>query len=625
MSMLLAHQIFIIFLQIQLFNCLPQGAPVSTCDSLMPIHGGGIPALRTSPLFQIVLQSDVIGQTQPLLIEINSGIADLAMKGFIIQARTLNGQQIGSFTSYPDEFAKTIDCGNGIANTVTHANTKPKRSIGLAWKAPDNFIGDIIFNSTIAQDYDKFWVGVMSSPVRVVREIQTVQNTISTTRSPLQPTYIFTNSGIKNNSEPQDEIYRDCGFSKTCFGVPNDCIKTKSCSSFIAVKVEGDKYVFEMRSQSKAAYIATGLSTDDKMGDDSVVECVNESGSIKAYTSWTTVGGGKFDSSRNGIAQNIVNLREGKLENGMIYCQVERPRLTTINSQVFDLSKNEYYLLIASGSELKPFGVGYHDITRAASSSALNLAEVSLIAAKSKILLQVHMYLMALAWIGTTSIGIILARYFKTTWKGSSMCGKDLWFAWHQLLMTLTLVLSTAAFIIIFVELRGWSTANNPHAILGTITMCLCFIQAFIGFTRPSPGSRNRKLFNWVHWFCGNAAHIFAIVTIFASATLEKAELPSNLVDLLLVIYVAIHVIIHILLSLFGCMSERKEAQKVTSFQMTEMNQSRMLATMKQDSPYSAFRKTILGIYILVIIAVVATLLTLITIAPTKDIEFSLV
>jgi hypothetical protein len=85
--------------------------------------------------------------------------------------------------------------------------------------------------------------------------------------------------------------------------VPNDCIATKSCSSFAAIKVEGEKYIFEMRSQSKAAYIATGLSTDDKMGDDSVVECINESGSVKAYTSWTIAGAGKFDSSRNGIVR----------------------------------------------------------------------------------------------------------------------------------------------------------------------------------------------------------------------------------------------------------------------------------------------------------------------------------
>lgn len=33
--------------------------------------------------------------------------------------------------------------------------------------------------------------------------------------------------------------------------------------------------------------MAVGLSTDNKMGDDSVMECVPEAGQIRAYSSWT--------------------------------------------------------------------------------------------------------------------------------------------------------------------------------------------------------------------------------------------------------------------------------------------------------------------------------------------------
>jgi hypothetical protein len=36
---------------------------------------------------------------------------------------------------------------------------------------------------------------------------------------------------------------------------------------------------------------------------------------------------------------------------------------------------------------------------------------------------------MVAAWIGSASIGILLARYFKKTWVGSQLCGKDQWFA----------------------------------------------------------------------------------------------------------------------------------------------------------------------------------------------------
>lgn len=174
------------------------GAPTSACDSLLPVHAS-IPPLISNPLFQISLDNEVIGQSQIMQIEISGVINDLTMKGFIIQARDENGQKIGEFMVSPQEnLIRAIDCGSP-ANTLTHSSTEPKRSVIVDWKAPSNYIGDIIFNSTIAQDYDKFWVGVMSTPVRVVRENQVLKNTISTTRVPLQPTYTFANKGKPDN------------------------------------------------------------------------------------------------------------------------------------------------------------------------------------------------------------------------------------------------------------------------------------------------------------------------------------------------------------------------------------------------------------------------------------------
>lgn len=76
--------------------------------------------------------------------------------------------------------------------------------------------------------------------------------------------------------------------------------------------------------------------------------------------------------------------------------------------------------------------------------------------------------------------------------------------------MILTWALTIAGFVIIFVELRGWSAADNPHAILGTVTTILCFIQPFMALFRPGPTDKNRPIFNWAHWFVGNAAHLLA-------------------------------------------------------------------------------------------------------------------
>lgn len=108
---------------------------------------------------------------------------------------------------------------------------------------------------------------------------------------------------------------------------------------------------------------------------------------------------------------------------------MEREPVTTVNGIRFDLPKESYFLLLASGSGIRPATVDYHDIVRLASQRALKLSEVTNVAARSKLLLRLHGAFMITAWIGTASIGILFARYFKQTWVGSSLCGKDIWFA----------------------------------------------------------------------------------------------------------------------------------------------------------------------------------------------------
>lgn len=53
------------------------------------------------------------------------------------------------------------------------------------------------------------------------------------------------------------------------------------------------------------------------MGRDSVIECVNEAGAVKAYASWTIVESGKFDAMRTGIV-SLIYTNFHKLLNKMI-------------------------------------------------------------------------------------------------------------------------------------------------------------------------------------------------------------------------------------------------------------------------------------------------------------------
>lgn len=64
-----------------------------------------------------------------------------------------------------------------------------------------------------------------------------------------------------------------------------------------------------------------------------------------------------------------------------------------------------------------------------ASGTPSYLADVAVFGGASKLFLRLHAAFMIVAWIGTASVGILLARYFKQTWVGSQLCGKDQWFA----------------------------------------------------------------------------------------------------------------------------------------------------------------------------------------------------
>lgn len=64
-----------------------------------------------------------------------------------------------------------------------------------------------------------------------------------------------------------DPFYSDCNQLKSCFGSPEGCVESGSCSAVASVRVEGTRHTFELKAES-AAYIALGLSTDNKMVGD---------------------------------------------------------------------------------------------------------------------------------------------------------------------------------------------------------------------------------------------------------------------------------------------------------------------------------------------------------------------
>ncbi|XP_012256779.2 putative ferric-chelate reductase 1 homolog [Athalia rosae] len=588
---------------------LPTGAPPETCRDLTPVHPGGF--IQDSPPPYQVLPAAGQGRVRLIL----GSPQGLAYEGFMLVARDIDtGKFVGEFVGLPDG-THAIECDQGMKSGITHSDTDPKQNLEFDWEAPEDYIGTIIFNSTFAQDYQTYWVGVESPRVSVLRRSIDVKTVATPAPAPRTTTPPVWNPPVKETATGvADPFYDGCGAAKNCFGHPVNCVSQKNCQAAVSVLVRGDRYLFEVYARN-SVYAAVGLSDDSKMGDDSVVECVNNGNNVGLFMSWND----GTTNTRIPTPSGSVQLDSGTVTDDTISCKFWREKTSTVQGRVYDLVNTPYYLLVAAGKSLKSGGIGYHADVKAATGEAKLLSDIGSFSAASDLLIRLHGALMLAAWIGTASVGMLLARYYKQTWVSSQLCGKDQWFAWHRFFMVLTWSLTIAAFVIIFVEIGTWSS-ETIHASFGVATTLLCFIQPFMAVLRPHPGTPRRTIFNWAHWFVGNAAHICGIIAIFFAVQTNKAQLPEW-VNWVMTAFVIFHVFSHVVLTFAGCASDRQASHRVNSFPMKDMHARSAMThpDARRDAPQAGLRKAIFGIYFIIISVFSAALVVIVVLAPISD------
>lgn len=161
--------------------------------------------------------------------------------------------------------------------------------------------------------------------------------------------------------------------------------------------------------------------------------------------------------------------------NGQAYCTFVRDASTDISGIKFDLDKDRFHIMVATGPvnpseycayvcsdeniwwfegsylllaafhhgdgdmiykmirlQLTAFvfssdGLSYHD-KRTVSSGTVALDSFEAVEVRSDLFRTLHACFMVGAWICAASCGIIVARYFKKTWLKSRSCGIDQWF-----------------------------------------------------------------------------------------------------------------------------------------------------------------------------------------------------
>lgn len=474
-----------VILQVKGFS---KGAPGGTCDTMMPTHG--VPGQKTSAPYNISVSSKTYSPNQKInvTIEVKS---TYYIKGFLMVARKKGDtESFGRFI--PTDETHGLQCSNKIDSGITHSTNTKRYSMHFIWEAPATNVGELQIMATIIKSKVTFWLNVMSevmTPINVMSEVMTT----STNRPLITTTERQTN---EMNCNPTSKCQIRWQMDKTA-GVT--------------------KFDFSLNSGATNMYIALGLSSDRKMGSDSVMECLRyPNGSIRAQTSYN-------DGTTNILVpSDAITLMSTSFENGVMKCSFIRRNIIN-NSKIYNLDGTEWYFLVAIGTvnTKKPAQKDIHStsfssqikIDLSKNEGLRNIEEDS----KRGTLISVHGCLMIFAWVFFASVGMFSARYSKSI--SIKLRGLAIWFQLHRISMAFTLLLTITGFILIFAAKGEYSNSYglpyDAHPILGIIVTFLTLVNPIMAFFRPNKDSPKRPWFNWAHRCVGGIAFILADATIF--------------------------------------------------------------------------------------------------------------
>ncbi|KFM66313.1 putative ferric-chelate reductase 1-like protein, partial [Stegodyphus mimosarum] len=135
----------------------PQGAPTDTCDTISPARSLSLP-LQMNDVPYVLLQTSISYKPgQVINVNIQRLTTHSTFEGFLVQAiDKMTGRLIGRFLD-ADGLYLMDEC-----SAVTHKDNKQKTAVHLAWVAPLNQRGDVIFRGTIIERKTKYYEGLIS-------------------------------------------------------------------------------------------------------------------------------------------------------------------------------------------------------------------------------------------------------------------------------------------------------------------------------------------------------------------------------------------------------------------------------------------------------------------------------
>ncbi|KAL1481281.1 hypothetical protein MTO96_015718 [Rhipicephalus appendiculatus] len=570
---------FVAVLLVLLRGALPYhtGAPQGACNNMVPGHGSVSETPADS--FSLMAQKQ---PDQSVKVTLTG-----TFKGFLIQARKADDVD----TMVPGKFvvegnsSHTADCGGEEASYFF--------PFSLSLSRP---------SATAVLDYENYVERIFSAPVSIQRS-----------------TFGTGKKGDAATTPATNAAYSGCGQTMGCFGTPKGCLSRGTCSLLLTYVARGDGVDYELTAPARHEnmWIAAGISETPSMDMASVVECLRNKGVMSMRESWNS------DSKKNILIANQtpgLTFIKRDYNDGMLRCSWHRAHVTSVQKTTFNTATNSYHLLLAAGLFEANTDVKKEHYERDYTKAPVNLKamQVALGGAGSDIFIKLHGSLMIVAWVLLVSVGILLARHYKNVWEATTVCGVKPWFAFHRVLMMIAVAMMIAALVLIFYRVGQWSVTENPHPILGIVCSVLGFLQPIMALFRCHPHEDNRYIFNWAHWFNGNAGQIVAVATIFFAAGLEKAQLKgADWFVYILAAFVGFHVLVHIIMQLHSALMSKKVASNDIKMQdrsaangVHAVEPGLDMEPPATDAPGGGFRRFMLGIYLVVAILVVAALVS---------------
>lgn len=577
-------------------SCYPSGAPESACTTMTPSHG--VPPQNTSSPYVIQFSSSNFSIDSNFTVTISSKDGNTSFKGFLVEVftdqPTPNQLKEGEF-KVPENAHPT--CNGG----ATHSDAKEKHMIGLQWQPTTSFTGKVKFRATIVQAYTVIWKNVES-------EYLSVDYTAPST-SPSDVTTI--SHPISTTSESPSDLPR----CEPGFGCFKACPLT-TCESVVMWRRSGNCVDFKIVARldrPNNRWVAIGFSPTGRMPKTSVIMCLVDNGNKISVEEGINKGYSFGPLSNKTLG--LTNISASVVDRVLRCTFTRQINISGSVESIYSLTK-KYFLLLGDGPIIGT--PGQHEKTPVKSESRVDFLVNENVGSDdpSKTLYKLHGSLMILSWMFLSSVAIITARYYKSEWRGMMPCGVKVWFAIHRTMMSMVFIITTASFIIIFIQVGSLLQETEGdiyvryHPALGITVMALCVANPIMAFFRCDPGHKYRHVFHYSHMFVGTAAQILSAITIYFGVNLEKSNTPEE-ASYIVIAYIITYVIIEVILE---CQKYYRRNEDETETQILLRSTSNVPQQKSQKHQVNSFKITVLcthfvcmSMYCMVLIYFVAT------------------